>query len=149
MASIKSDARKLRKNAGATADELREFLAEMRGKSPREMLGAVASSKLGKSLVQATAGVAAFIALFTIVPFIWGAIFDKDEPVSPPVAEAPATPDPGSGGTPATTPKEPSLDPDADPDKSLDALGIGGSKEASLDSNPLEDSADDLLKDLE
>ena len=145
MASIKSDTRKLRKNAGASASELREFLAEMRGKSPREMLGAVASSNLGKSLVQAVIGVAAFIAIFTIIPFGCSMISKKDEPTAPPAAEAPATPDAGAD----EAPKTPSPNPDTKPDPSLDALGIGGSKEAPLDSNPLEDSTDDLLKDLE
>ena len=148
MASTRSDIRKLKRNASATAGELREFLAQMHGKSPREMLGAVASSNLGKALIQATVGVAAVIVVLTIVPFAWGAVFKKDAPERPAaVAVAPEAPE--APETPAGAPREPSLDPDAKPDRTLDALGIGGSKEAPLSVNPLEDAGDDILKDLE
>ncbi len=149
MASAKADLKKLRHNTSATADELRAFLAEMRGKSPREMLGTVATSDLGKSLIQATLGVAAAILILTIVPFALGKIFGGSEPgpATPPAAEVAEAA--GGGGDAAETPAEPALDPDAKPDRTLDALGIDGSKEAPLDRNPLEDSGDDILKDLE
>ena len=149
MANARSDVRKLKRSASASASELREFLAEMRGKSPREMLGTVATSDLGKSLIQATIGVAAAIAVFTILPFAFGKIFAKDEPETAPPATASAGSAAGTGTDTPGTPPEPALDPDAKPDKTLDALGIGETKGSPLSVNPLEDSGDDILKDLE
>jgi hypothetical protein len=144
-----SNLRKLKRNTDATASELREFLAEMRGKSPREMLGAVATSDLGKSLVQASIGVAVAIAIFTVVPFAFGKMFAKDDPAGAPPASATAESGAGAGSDARSTPPEPALDPDAKSPKAIDALGIGESKESPLTVNPLEDAGDDILKDLE
>ncbi len=137
-----SEARRLRKNASASAAELREFLAAMRGKSPREMLGTVATSSLGSALIQASIGVGAAIAIFTLVPFAWDKAFASpdDNAATEPAAE-----------TPAPAPElPPPPDPLADGDRdALDTLGIGETRSAPLDVNPLEGSADDLLKDLQ
>ena len=46
MASTKADLRELKTNSSATVQELQEFLSQLRGKSPQEMLGVVASSQL-------------------------------------------------------------------------------------------------------
>ena len=143
--STSSDFKKIKSNTAATAGELREFLRQMRGKSPKEMLGAVATSDLGKSLVQAAVGVAAAILILTIIPFTIGKIFAKEEPV----ATLPTEPAPAANPATAGTPTEPSLDPDAKKDPTLDALGIGDTKKAPLTINPLEGSGDDILKDLE
>jgi hypothetical protein len=143
--STSSDLKKIKSNTAATANELREFLRQMRGKSPKEMLGAVATSDLGKSLVQAAAGVAAAILIFTIIPFTLGKVFAKDEPVAAAPAEIPTSPATPAQGSPA----EPVLDPDAKKDPTLDALGIGDTKKSPLTINPLEGTGDDILKDLE
>ncbi len=138
---IPQDLRRMGKNTAASATELRDFLRALRGKTPTEMLGVVASSSLFRSLVTATIGTAALIAIFTVIPFAWGKIFDKTEEAPPlPVAEekaaaeGPATPEPS-----IDTPKAPALD----------ALGVGETKEAPPRSNPLEGSSDDLLEGLE
>ena len=104
MQETTSETKRLRRNASATAAELREFLASMHGKSPREMLGSVATSKLGKATIQASVGVAAAIAVLTIIPYLWGVVFDKkvEEPSAPPVAEVPQntpSPNPEQGTT--------------------------------------------------
>jgi len=147
MANVKSDLRKLSRNANASAVELREFLAEMRGKSPREMLGTVATSNLGKSLLQAVGGVVGAIILFTLIPFVFNKSPTSGESTAPPQQQAPSSPATASANK-QSTPAEPPLDPDAKPAKALDKLGIGESREAPLSVNPLEDSSDDILKDL-
>lgn len=147
MANAKSDLRKLSRNASASAVELREFLAQMRGKSPREMLGTVATSNLGKSLLQAVGGVVGAIILFTLIPFAFNKTAPSDKPAASPQELVPSSPAAASASK-QSTPAEPPLDPDAKPGKALDKLGIGESREAPLSVNPLEDSSDDILKDL-
>lgn len=147
MANVKSDMNKLRRNATASAGELREFLAQMRGKSPREMLGAVATSNLGKSLAQAAAGVAAAIIILTLIPFVLGKIFPAKQPASLTQEKAqPAHAAANERNDP--TPPEPPLNPDTKTHKALDKLGIGETKDAPLSENPLDDQGDDILKDL-
>ena len=134
-------------NRQAAAAELREFLAQMRGKSPKEMLGAIASSNLAQSTLLATAAISAAIVLFTILPFGVKKIFGKSE-ATPKVA-APEQVEEGSA--PLETPAEPTLDPDAAADKGSAAsrLGIGETKDAPANVNPLESSTDDLLDGIE
>ena len=129
-------------NRQATAAELRQFLAQMRGKSPKEMLGAVASSNLVQSTFTATAAITAAIVVFTVVPFGLKKAFGKTEPAPAAAVENP------EAGEPLETPAEPSLDV---PDKADTAnkLGIGESKEAPANVNPLESSTGDLLEGLE
>ena len=154
LAKPHSDLRKLRRNTAATAAELREFLAAMRGKGPREMLGTVATSNLGRSLLQATVGVVAAIVVLTIVPFAFDRILAGDEAAesiseSGEAGAGAGGAASGAGADTADTPPEPALDPDFKSKRTLDALGIGETREAPLSVNPLEDAGDDLLKDLE
>ena len=139
------DLKRIKTSTTATAAELREFHRALRGKTPTEMLGIVASSSLFRSLVVATIGTAALIAIFTILPFAWSKIFHKpDEAPALPVAEEKAE-------TPENKPAvpEPSIDtPDA-PNKTIDALGVGETRDAPPRSNPLEGASDDLLDGLE
>ena len=51
MASTNADLRELKTNSNATVRELKEFLSELRGKSPQEMLGVVASSQLFRATI--------------------------------------------------------------------------------------------------
>ena len=44
MASARGDLRQLKQNTSATVAELKAFLQELKGKSPQEMLGIVASN---------------------------------------------------------------------------------------------------------
>ncbi|NNM28064.1 MAG: hypothetical protein HKO57_00960, partial [Akkermansiaceae bacterium] len=70
LASPRADLRELSANTRATAAELEEFLRDLRGKSPQEMLGIVAASHLARALVLATIVVAAGTVLFTAIPFV-------------------------------------------------------------------------------
>ena len=129
----------------ATTAELREFLAQMRGKSPKEMLGTIASSNLAQSTVAATAVIIAVIVLLTLVPFGLKKAFggSADEVTSKTATEAVAP------SEPLETPAEPSLDGSPTKTETANKLGIGESKSAPANVNPLESSTDDLLKDFE
>ena len=126
----------------AATAELREFLAQMRGKSPKEMLGAIANSNLVQSTLIATAAVTAALVVLTIVPFGVDKIFSANAD-----KEKTETPQPGPAGK-LETPAEPSLD-DIDNGSAASKLGIGDSKEAPTNVNPLEGTTGDLLEGLE
>lgn len=143
--SIASDLKKIRRNTAATSQEIREFLAQMRGKSPQEMLGMLASSSLVKCTLQAGIGWLVVMVIFTLGPWLWSMI----NPPTPKVAPAPAaTAAPAAATAAAPTPAEPKAAEPTPPAKVTEKLGIGETKEAPANQNPLEKASDDLLKDL-
>ena len=142
MASPLSDARKLQQSAIASADELREFLRELRGKSPKEMLGEVSSSSLARSTVTASVGAAALIAVLTILPFAWSKLTETPENA---IAAADVDAAPVEEPTPARVPASERVAAQTAAEK----LGIGEQKEAPAAVNPLDSSNTDLLDGLE
>lgn len=141
-----ADARKMKRHASATAAELRVFLREIQGKSPKEMLGEVASSNLGRSTVTASIGAVSLIIALTLIPFAWSKITANEKP-PPPVAAAfeevaPVVAD--RAPMPAELPagETPSIN-------AIEKLGVGGQRSAPTTVNPLENTNGDLLKDLE
>lgn len=161
MVSPKRDAARLQKNSAAVAGELKEFLAQMHGRSAKERLGMVATSGLFKSLIGATAIFAILIAVLTVGPYFGGKLFasnDVTEEQADPLAESqPAAAAPAENANPDTTA---AADPDvktgqpgevdlSDPGRIQDNLGIGDVKEAPANVNPLDGSNDDLLDGLD
>ena len=147
MASTKADLRELKTNSTATVQELQQFLRELRGKSPQEMLGVVASSQLIRATILAVVLVTAAIFALTAVAYFFG---EEAEPeptpavLAVPAARAPAT------STPATEadPKPSTLETPETPGP-LAPLGVNEKLPAAPNTNPLEDKGEDFLKDLE
>ena len=114
------------------------------------MMGAVAESHLGKSLVSATVLMAVLLFILSAVPFY---LKQNQEAENLPPAEAPAE------GTSSTEQEESEYEPEAvdagekpltTPEQSTaDALGIGEQKVADPKSNPLDSSGEDLLDGLD
>ncbi len=140
MASTKADLRELRGNSQATVKEVQAFLRELKGKSPQEMLGLVASSGLFKSLLLSTVIVAGGILLFTAIPYFMA---DEEAPVVNSNTETVANP---STPEPIVTSPEPAVEAKPEP---ADTLGIGDESSAPSNVNPLENTSDDFLKELE
>ncbi|MBL6923213.1 MAG: hypothetical protein ISR39_13690 [Akkermansiaceae bacterium] len=143
MASTKADLRELKSNTNATVQELQQFLRELKGKSPQEMLGVVASSQLFRSTIISVILVAIALFALTAIPYF----LQSDKPA--PSEEAVVTPTPAappSAPTPAATVPKP-----ADPNtpESLKPLKVNETITAPSNSNPLEDKGGDFLKDLE
>ena len=132
-----------KQNHQAIQAELRDFLSQMRGKSPKEMLGAVASSNLLQSTMVATAAIVAALVLLTLIPFGLNQLSGGGDPIGQPVAEE-AEPEDAA----LTTPPEPEFDADGNTDPAQ-VLGIGEAESAPENVNPLESSTDDLLDGLE
>ena len=65
MSSVGRDVKNLKANTSTTTAEVRSFLKEMQGKSPREMLGVIAQSSLFTSLLHSTAIICALLFGFT------------------------------------------------------------------------------------
>lgn len=140
MASTRADFRELKANSNATVQELQEFLRELRGKSPQEMLGVVASSQLFRATILSVILVTAALFALTAIPYFLG-----DKPDEPTSIQAEAvtkilapTPQPAET-KPAETEKPAAIAP----------LGINEKLPAPANSNPLEDKGEDFLKDLE
>lgn len=74
---IAADMKRLKSDSASTAEEVREFIANLKGRSPQEVLGAVSESGLVQATVQATFGCLIVLVAFTVVP--WA--FKSDEPV--------------------------------------------------------------------
>lgn len=161
---VGGELRSLQRHGAATMDELREFLVSMRGKSPREMLGTLAESSLLRATVQATLGAIGLIAVFTAGPYFLGAGPVNTAPPTkgeaPPAAQnadASATTNsaakgPTDGSAPASATAAGSAAPPADPqggppdlEQAAKKLGIGETKSADPQVNPLDKDFDNLL----
>ncbi len=161
---LKGDIYRAREGVSASADELKSFIAQFRGKSPQEVMGVIGGSGLVQATIQATVVTILGMALFTVGPYL----MNKAMPPVKKVAAAPApaakpaetkiadtTQQPAAsgasaqGGAAAPPPAGEKLDPaNATNKQIMDKLGVGQTKTADPKSNPLENSADDLLKDL-
>jgi hypothetical protein len=154
---IARDLSRLKSDAAATAAELREFLGQVRGRSPQEMIGLAAESGLARSMLLATFLFALLLAGLTVVPYALrshgadgsapaanqGAVEeDRTEPDQPETRKKPAKP---AAAAPTVVPE----DAGADPERAVDAMGIGETRVADPDKNPLEDKVDKLLDGIE
>lgn len=145
--ALGSEVHGLKTNGHAPLDELREFLAALKGRNPQEVIGIVSSSLLIQSMVLATIGTVVFMAVFTVVPYwLYGPL--KAGPTAahaPPAANAAAAPPatPAAGKTAdASATKTSDSDSLAQPDaaKAAKTLGLDETKAADPSKNPLESS---------
>ena len=140
MASTKADLREIKANSSATVQELQLFLRELKGKSPPEMLGIVASSQLIRAIILSVILVIVAIFALTAIPYFLG---NKETP-------DPEQPIVTNSVTPAPEPKEAKPTPNqTKPAEPLAPLGVNEKKTAPENVNPLEDDGGSFLKDLE
>ncbi len=145
---------RLKHHSGATAAEMRQFLAQMRDKSPREVLGVIAQSGLVQATTLAFAGSIVLLLVMTLVPAMFG-----DKPADKAAAKpAVATPAPAASTPTAddkaktdttTAAKDAGAKPaTSDKDNVAKKLGINETKTADPKKNPLDNTGDDLFKDI-
>ena len=131
MASMSRDFKNIKRNSASTVDELRGFMREMRGKSPAEMLGAIAQSNLIRSLVIATASLAVLMLVLTVAPFLMA-----EKPDSKVIG--PAKPDSSTEIELIPAKAKPEVKP-------LDVLGVVQEKKGKpKEVNPFENKEDPL-----
>jgi hypothetical protein len=147
MASLSRDIRNLKSNTSNTAAEVRSFLAEMQGKSPREMLGVIAQSDLVGSLLVSTAIICFLLVAFTGMAFALGD--DEAQPTAASTGPAPANqPAQETNGKPPTTGITDNSTPAEKAAKAMkvDQKKKGDPKEPNLFDG--KNSGDDILNDL-
>ena len=147
--SPKRDLKRMSKNSQAVVGELREFLANMKGKSPKEMMGSVAESNLFQSMFLATVIMAILLVAFTAIPYVL-----KENAAAAQATGKTATPQGGSAAPDqepkANQPAGIQSDKTSSPEQSTaDKLGIGEEKKTDPKSNPLDGTTDDLLDGLD
>ena len=138
MASVKGDLKNLKANSAVTAGELRHFLSEMRGQTPKEMLGSIAQSSLVRSVAISTACIC--FLLLALSGIAYGVrVMNPEETKKEKAAAVPAKNLPTSttntvvSGSPAGT---------------NDVLGINEFREGEpKETNPF-DNKGDLFKDI-
>lgn len=154
---VSRDLRRLKANASLSLGELREFLAQTRGRSPQEVLGLVAGSALMRCIGWALVGTVILLIVGTIGPYlIWGP--PRAAAVKPRVAAAaPAAPQ-AKAEPPAESPKQAAASPTVqatdqpspeDAKKAVKVMGLGETKTADPKTNPLDKKLDNLLDKLE
>jgi len=149
MASLSRDVKSLKRNSAAATTELSQFMREMRGKSPGDMLGAIVQSSLVRSGVTAALILLVILFITTIIPFVMkdDTIVQKESsppPMSPktPLHTPPQTPALASSNTPAALPL-------GEKQKVADKLGIGEARQGQpSEPNPFE-ATGDILQELE
>jgi hypothetical protein len=157
---VARDLKRLKSEGAATVAELREFLGQMKGKSPQEVLGLVAESGLARSILLATLLFVVLLVALTVGPYLLaqsGA--DESAPVADQAtasevnAATPAEPEPakqpGEGASAAVDPSAAEAGAPPDADRAIDAMGIGETRVADPDDNPLENKIDGLLDGIE
>lgn len=82
---------RLKAGAQGTMEELHEFLGQMRGKSPQQVLGLVAASGLTMGIVWSTLATFVVLMIFTAGPyFVYGDVAAKEAAAKKAKAEAAA-----------------------------------------------------------
>lgn len=140
---------RLKRDGSYSLAELQEFIAQMRGRSPQEVLGMVSASELVRSIGLATLGCIVLMAVLTVGPYMLGkrapATVTPEATASAnttPPAASPASTDEVPPTATAATDTIPSA---ADPSAAAKALNIDEVKTAPADVNPLDTDLDKLL----
>ena len=133
---VDSELKRLKADTAATAAELREFVASLKGKGPQEVLGAVAQSGLTRSIAVAFAGFIVLLVLCSVIPYGYHKIW----PAKPEQKTAENLSDANSAETAAETDSD-STEAEVAAgggDDLTNKLGIGETKVSDPKSNPLE-----------
>jgi hypothetical protein len=143
------DVKNLKESGGASLEELREFLKTLKSRNPQEVIGIVKTSLLIQSLVISSLATVAFMAIFTVGPYL---VYGPDKPTSAPrkgtVAAVPAaaeTSAPTSAA--ATAPADKGSVGAPDVEKAAKVMGLDETRPADPKKNPLDKPDLDKLLD--
>ena len=136
-----------------TLAEMREFIRQLHGRKPSEVLGIVSGSALIRAVGESVLYLGLVLVVLTIVPFLMAGD-DKDAAskktaevnTETATAESSAT-DASTTGTTATAASPNGSISAADAEKAVKVMGLGETKTADPKKNPL-DNLDNLLDDV-
>lgn len=137
---------RIKHDGAASAAELREFLRSVKGKSPQEVMGAMAQSSLVQSTVIATAAICMILVGASVIAYAFPSQDDavaNKQTVDENKSQGSENTDSSEAQTGADDAQD-SVAGDDDRDKALDHLGIGDTKQLKPGEDPLK-SLDDLL----
>lgn len=143
---LQGDMERLKTNSAATADELREFVSGLKGRSPQEVLGIVSETGLFKGVAQATVGCIVLLAALTVIP--WTLADDQPETETAEAA-APAeesTAETDSEFAPATGTETAATGGEVNPAAAVKAMGEDEVKPADASTDPLDNTLNNLLE---
>lgn len=83
---IAGDMQRLKTDASSTAEEVREFIATLKGRSPQEVLGAISESGLVQATIQATFVCGLLLVALTVLP--WALASEEPATAAAPAGEA-------------------------------------------------------------
>lgn len=143
---ILGDVQSVRHNGVASLTELREFIGSLKGRKPQEVMGDVASNGLVQGVLLSTVGFVVILLVFTVIPFFMAdeeSVAQKED--SSTVTTASEETPQQQEETQETDQQTPAPE-EGTGDVVLDNLGIGETKDANPDENPLGDKFNDLLE---
>ena len=151
ISSPQRDLKQLGKNSKAVVGELREFLANLKGKSPKEMMGAVAESNLVQSLLISTLSIALLVFALSVIPYYLKQGEEAAQAAEKEKSSESKTEDnAGPAGSGKVTSSEETATPETPKtaeQKTAEILGVG--EVADPNANPLGSGGDDLLDGLD
>lgn len=134
------DRQRLRREATAATTELRHFIRGLKGRSPQEVMGIVASNALAQAMLTSVICCVLMLAVLS-VPFAFGNS-SKNKSKPKPVAVAEVEPSKSEADTKAATSGD--TPSEGDLKRASKAMGLDETKVADPTKNPL-DSFDNLL----
>jgi hypothetical protein len=140
---VVSGVKRLSSDAAATTAELREFVRSLKGRSPQEVMGIVASNALTQAMIVSTIATVVLIGALTIVPYaLSGSPKGKSTKAMTSTNAAESESAKANDSTRAANASDtPSED---DIKKASKAMGLDETKTADPNKNPL-DNFDNLL----
>lgn len=152
---LAADMKRMKSDASSTAEEVREFIANLKGRSPQEVLGAVSESGLVQATIQATFGCMAVLVVCTIAP--WALNSEEAAAVAAEAETAAAPPEVSEDTTTEPSTETASTDSAAGGDGSEETDTARAAAAMKIDetvitdpkSNPLDGNLDKLLDGLD
>jgi hypothetical protein len=157
MSNPSRELRNLHANGSASLAELREFLAELKGRKPQEVIGIVSASLLAQSMVIATLATIAILAIFTVGPYLiygppqakaaTGKRTEAKAAANSPSAAPTAANAPAVAAEPAQAKSDAPASAGPDLERATKAMGLDETKPADPKKNPLDSPNLDKLLD--
>ena len=149
VAGIAKDLRRLKTEGAASVDELRQFVGQLKGRSPQEVMGEVAQSDLVRSIVLAAAGCMVLLVVLTIFPY-WFRDRSSSATTAQPATELDTTSRvPVAVTNETTSPATASGTGQPDLKRAADVMGIGDAAPADSDPERLNDRLEKLLDGID
>jgi len=138
------DVRRLRESGSESIGELREFLGTLKGKRPHEVMGTIASNSLVRSVIISTVACFVLIMVLTVIPFLLSdeSATAKNKPAKATVGEMETSEQAEASTLSEQAASAATQDGQPSNDEVMDALGIGETKVAPDDENPLDNNND-------